>query len=201
VIGGVEPAAPEPVEIGAAGLFHGAEEIGGRRALELPAAGIFAKRKVKSFTPQHRIAQHVIGGRRLAIGVRAQIGDRIRLRHDRLLVVRDHVRHQIARKAAGPGHVGVPFIPGDGIEEAVQPLVHPGPLAFIRIDRHREIDVPDLVDDDADEEHLFGERIGAAAILVQCGARPVEGHHRIFHPADRPVNRLRGGIGIIKAEA
>ena len=116
-------------------------------------------------------------------------------------MVRDHVAHQITRHAAGPRHVRIPFEACDRIEEGVQPLVHPGPLALVRVHRHREVDVPDLVDHDPDEAHLARERIGARAILVEVGARAVEGNHRIFHAADRAVDRLRGGIGIVEAEA
>ena len=123
------------------------------------------------------------------------------MRHDRNLIVRDHIGNHVARDPAAPGQAGVEFVARDGIEEGIDPLVHPGPLPLVRIDGHREIDVPDLVDHDAEQEHLFRQRIGARPIVVEIGARPVEGDHGIFHPAHRPVDALRGGIGIVEAEA
>ena len=201
VIGGVEPTAPEPVEIGARGLFDRAEKVGRGRTLELPAACVFAHRKVKAFATDDRVAQDVIGSRRLAIGVGTKVQNAVRMRHDRNLVLRGHVADEIARQAAGPGHIRIPLVARDAVEERVDALVHPGPGAFIGVDRHREINVADLVDHDADEEDLLAFRIGARAIVIQIGARTVEGDHRVFHPADRTVDRLSGGIGIIKAEA
>ena len=201
VVGGVEPAAPEPVEIRARGFLDRAEEIGGRGPFELPAARIFLEREIEPFAPDHRVAQDVIGGGRLGIGVGADIQHRIRMRHDRHLIVRDHVGDHVARDAPAPRQGRIEFIARDRIEEGVDPLVHPGPLPLVRIDRHREIDVPDLVDNDAEQEHLFRQRIGARPIVVEIGARPVEGDHGIFHPAHRPVDALRGGIGIVEAEA
>ena len=121
--------------------------------------------------------------------------------HNRNLIVRDHVGDHVARNPAAPRQSRIEFIASDGIEEGIDPLVHPGPLPLVRIDRHREIDVPDFVDHDAQQEHLFRQRIGARPILVKIGARPVEGNHRVFHPAHRPVDALRGGIGIVEAEA
>ena len=47
-----------------------------------------------------------------------------------------------------------PFKLGKILQEGVDSLVHPGPLALIGVDRHREIDVADFMDDDADEAVL-----------------------------------------------
>jgi hypothetical protein len=43
VVGRVKPAAPEPIQIRSARVFHRAKKIGGHRAFEFPAARILFK--------------------------------------------------------------------------------------------------------------------------------------------------------------
>ena len=75
-VGGVVPTAPEPVKVGAGSVFHGAEKVGRGRALEFPALGIFAEGEVEQFTSKHRLAQECQRGRRLGVGVRAELQGR-----------------------------------------------------------------------------------------------------------------------------
>ena len=199
MVGGIEPAAPEPVEIDAGAFFHGAEEVIRGRAFEGPALGVFAEGPVEQFPAQNGLAQDHQGRRRLGIGVVAELQQGIRLGHDRHLVLADHVFDDAGRLAPG-GEVGVPELFGLELQEAVQPLVHPGPLALVGVDDHREIDVADLVDDHADQAVLGAFGVGQAAVVAPHRARPVEGDHRIFHPADRTVDRLGRRIGIGEGE-
>ena len=59
VVGGVKPAAPKPVEILSAGVFHGAEEIRRSRPLEGPAAGVLLEGVVELLPAEHALAQNV----------------------------------------------------------------------------------------------------------------------------------------------
>ena len=68
---------------------------------------------------------------------------------------------------------------GQELDEGVEALVHPGPLALVRVDDHREPVVPDLVDDDRDQAVLRPRRVRP----VLPRARPVEADHRVLHPA------------------
>ena len=199
VVGGIEPAAPEPVEVDARTLLHGAEEVIGGGAFEGPALRIFAEGAVEQLAAQDGFTQDHQRRRRLGIGVVAELEQAVGLGHDRHLVLTDHVFDDAGRLAAGR-EVGVPELFGLELQEAVQPLVHPGPLPLVRVDDHREIGVADLVDDHADQAVLGAFGIGQATVVPPHRARPVEGDHRIFHPADRAVDRLGRGIGVGKGE-
>ena len=204
MVGTVEPTAPEPVQVDRRGVLHGAEEVGGRRALELPTGGVLAERVVEELAAHDEFAQHGERGGRLAVGVRPELHHRIGVGHDRHLVRRAHVRGDVVEDVgvlAERGEAGVPLDLGEVLEEGVEPLIHPGPLAFVAVDDHREVDVPDLVDDDADQAVLGVARIGELARLLVGGRPvPVEGDHRIFHAAalpavDRDRDRVRVGEG------
>ena len=56
--------------------------------------------------------------------------------------------------------------------------------------------MPDLVNDDADQELLLAPRVGAVTVLVGISARTVEGDHRVFHAAYRAVHGLRGRVRV-----
>ncbi len=197
MIGGIEPAAPEPVEINTRGFFHGAEEIIRRRPLETPAAGIFLEGEIEQFAAQDGFAQDHQRGGRLGIAIVAELQQAVAVRHQRHLVAADHIFHDITRLAAGAREFRIPAPLGLELQEAVQALVHPGPLALVAVDDHREPAVADFVDHHADQA-IFGPLgIGElAGLLVLHRARAVEGHHRIFHPAHRAIDALGGGIGI-----
>ena len=200
MVGGVEPAAPEPVEVHARSLFHGAEEISGCRTAETPATRIFLEREVEELAAQDRLAQDRQCDGRLCVGVGAKLQHAVGLRHDRHLKIGTHVVNDVVRLHL-PGNVGVPLATGQGVEKAVEALIHPGPLALVRVHGHREIDVPDLVDDDAHEVALLGQAVGARAVVLQVRARAVERDHRVFHAAHGPVDRLRGRVGVVERVA
>ncbi len=113
----IEPAAPEPVQITARRILHGAEEIRRLRALEPPAPGIFAEGEVEQLAPQHRFAQH--GQRRRNLGVTglAAIEIGIRLGHDRALIGARQPLGQRMRRAAQIGRIFLPLPHGQLVEE------------------------------------------------------------------------------------
>ena len=160
---------------------------------------------VEQLATHHELAQH--GERRggLAVGIGPKLHDGVRLRHDRHLVRGAHVARDVGKHIGvfpEGREAGVPFDLGEILEKGVQPLVHPSPLPLVTVDDHREIDVPDLVDDDADQAVLGAAGIGdLAGLLIRCRTVTVEGDHWIFHAApfpavDRDRNRIRVSKGI-----
>ena len=77
MVGAIEPAAPEPIEIHSRGIFHGAEEIGRRRTLELPAVGILTERVVEQLATHYRLTQHRQSGRGLGVTVGTELHHRL----------------------------------------------------------------------------------------------------------------------------
>jgi len=79
------------------------------------------------------------------------------------------------------------------LQEAVQPFVHPSPLALIRVDDHREPVVTDLVNDHANQTVLGTRRVSA----IGFGPRTIEADHRVLHAAaDDAIDRNRGWVWI-----
>ena len=191
----VEPAAPEPVQVDPAGVLHRAEEVGGRRTLEHPAARIGLERVVEGLTSEHIFPQDVQRGRRLSVGVRSQVQDRLRIGHHRHPF---RLAHVVGHRAIVPARLPLvlPFRLSERLHERVDALVHPGPLAFVAVDDHREVIVPDLVDDHADER-VF-RALGVGAVLLR--PRPVEADHRVFHSADGAVDRPGDRVGVGEGE-
>ena len=192
VLGRVEPAAPEPVEVDAARVLHGAEEVRRHRPLERPAPAVLPEREVEELAAHHRLAQDVERRGRLRVGVVAELDDALGVGHDRPLVLADHERHDRLRLSAAAGPAFVPAPLREPLHEGVEALVHPRPLALVAVDDHREPEVPDLVDDHLDEALL--RALAPRAVLLR--ARPVEGDHRVLHAADGAVDGDRGGVGI-----
>ncbi len=125
--------------------------------------------------------------------------DRIRLGHDRHLGARRHVVGDQVGVATTRAEALFPLLLGLELQEGIDPLIHPGPLAFIGIHRHREIDVADFVDDDTDQATLGQQRIAQIAVIIDHGTTigpAIEGDHRVFHPALGTGDRLRDRIGI-----
>src|SRR5205814_1164725 len=56
--GGVDPTAPEPVEVHSRLVAHHAEEIAGARVLERPRLDVFAERGVEAVLAQHLVTEH-----------------------------------------------------------------------------------------------------------------------------------------------
>ena len=187
VVGGVEPAAPEPVEVHTAGILHGAEEVGGRGMLELPAFAIGLEGVVEELAAHHRFAQNVERRAGLPVGVVAELRDALAVGHDgldaRLLLtgrgvgIPLHVIDDVTGLAAPAGVVLVPLLLGEVLHEGVEALVHPGPLALIGVDDHGEEVVPHLVRDHADHAILRPFAVGA----VLLGPPAVEADHRVLH--------------------
>ena len=207
----VEPGAPEPVQVHRRGVLHGAEEIRRRGALEPPAPGVFAEGEVEQRPAQHRLPQHHERRRRLAVGVRPELQDGIRLGHHRHLVFAAHVAGNLiqdALKLPVGVEILLPLPLGDVLQEAVDALVHPSPLALVGIDDHGEIVVPHFMDDDPDQPLLgfpgpSDWRLRRPVLDIGgFGAVAVEGDHGIFHAAALPgIHRLHGWIGVGEGEA
>ncbi len=203
VVGGVEPAAPEPVEVHAAGVLHGAEEVGRRGVLELPALAIGLEGVVEELAAHHRFAQDVERGAGLAVGVVAELRDALAVGHDgldaRLLLagcgvgVALHVVHDIAGLAAPAGVVLVPLLFGEVLHEGVEALVHPGPLPLVGVDDHGEEVVPHLVRDHADHAILGALAVGA----VLLGPPAVEADHRVLHADAVRVHADGHRVGVV----
>ena len=192
VVVGVEPAAPEPVEVDAAGVFHGAEEVGGVGAFEGPALGVGFEGVVEEFAAEDGFAEEVEGDGGFAVGVGAELSDGFAVGHDGDLAVAGHVANHVTGFGAARGVVFFPLLFGEGLHEGVEAFVHPGPLALVGVDDHGEVVVADFVDDDGDEG-VFG---GAAVGAVFGGAGAVEADHGVFHAADGAVDGLGDGVGI-----
>ena len=191
MVGGVKPATPEPVQINPRSFFHGAKKVIRRGPLEFPAPGVFLESKVKFFAPQHSFAQDHQRGGGFAIGVVAKLQQRLRVGHDRDLVVAQHVGGDHFGIAATPFHVFVPLHAGLKFQKRVETLIHPGPLPLIGVDDHRKPVVPDFVDHHTDQAVLGALGIGQfAGLFIFDGSRPVEGDHRVFHAPDRSVDGL-----------
>ncbi len=190
VVGGEEPAPPEPVEIHPRSLFHGAEQVGGGGPLELPASGVLAEREIEQLTAENGLAQDDQRRGRLGVGIVAELHERFRVGHDGDLLLALHVVDDPARLAAGGGVVLLPLLLGDELQEGVEPLVHPGPLALVRVHHHGEVGVADLVDHHAYQEPSLAPGVGSGAVLLQLGARPVESDHGVLHAPHRAVHRL-----------
>ena len=193
MVDAVEPAAPEPVEVDAAGVLHRAEEVGRGGALEHPAAGVGLEGVVEGFPAEDVLAEDGEGGGRLAVGVGSEVDDGLRVRHRGDAVLAAHVVDQAAAVAPRLPLV-LPLGFGERFEEGVQALVHPGPLTFVAIDDHREVIVSDLMDDHADERVLGAFRVGA----VRFRPRTVEADHRILHAADGAVDGPGHRVGVVE---
>ena len=76
VIGREKPAAPKPVQIHAGGIFHRAEQVGGRRVFEHPALRIGFEREIEQFATHHGFAKNVQRGGRFTVGVVAKTEQR-----------------------------------------------------------------------------------------------------------------------------
>ena len=183
MVDAVEPSAPEPVEVDAAGVFHRAEEVGRCGSLEHPAAGVGLEGVVERLASEHVLAEDLEGGGRLTVSIGSEVDDGFGISHRGHPVLAAHVVDQPAAIASGFPLV-FPFCLGEGLEERVEPFVHPRPLAFVAIDDHREVVVADLVDDDSDERVFRPLGVGA----VRFGPRAVEADHGIFHAADGAVD-------------
>jgi hypothetical protein len=172
VVGGEEPAAPEPVEVHGAGVLHGAEEVGRRGVLELPAFAVGLEGVVEELAAHDGLAQDVERGGGLAVGVVAELGDALAVGHDGFdaALVALHVIDDVARWPAAAGVVVVPLLLGEVLHEGVDALVHPGPLPLVAVDDHGEEVVPHLVDDHADHAVLGAFAVGA----VLLGAPPLK---------------------------
>ena len=192
VSGGVEPVAPEPVEVDPARVVHGSEEVARLRTPERPALAVGPERMVEEFTTHDRLSKHVQRDGRLGIGVVALLDDRLAMAHDRTLPLADHVVHDVVGLAALGPRIVLPGLHREELHERVQPLVHPGPLTLVGVDDHREPEVTDLVDDHADQPPLGPLGVGA----VRLRPRAVEADHRVLHPADRAVHADRDGIRV-----
>ena len=179
VVGRVEPAAPEPVEVHPRGVLHGAEEVRRRRMFEGPATAVLLEGVVEQVTAHHGLTQNVQSRGGLAVGVVAKLVDRLRVGHDGADagLVTAHVLADVSGASASRRVIAVKFLLRQELHEGVQPLVHPRPLALVRVDDHGEEIVPHLVDDDADHAVL-----GARAVrAVWLGAAAVEADHRVLH--------------------
>jgi hypothetical protein len=97
---------------------------------------------------------------------------------------------------AGPASeriVLVPFLLRQILHKRVESLVHPRPLALVRIDDHGEEVVAHFVDDHPD--HAILDALGVGAILL--GPSEVEADHRVFHADGVRMDRYGHGIGIV----
>jgi hypothetical protein len=93
-------------------------------------------------------------GRRLVVGVGADLLDVVGAGHDRVLGLARHVVDDARGKAARRGITLLPFDLGEVLQEGVDALVHPGPLPLVRVHDHRKEVVTDLVDDGGDQAVL-----------------------------------------------
>ena len=164
---------------------------------ESPAAGIFAEREVKQFPTHHRFAQDIERGSRFGISVWPKTDDRLRVGHDWVLhlFVGFHVAHNVARLTTIGRKIAVPLLLSQKLAERVQTFIHPSPLAFVRVDDHREEVVPYFVDDDA--QHTVFNPFGIGAIFFWTAI--VETNHRVLHPVGRLYRdghriRIRNGV-------
>ena len=187
VVGRVEPAAPEPVQVHGRGVLHRAEEVGRLGVLVGPAGGVLLEGVIEQLAAHDGLAQHVQGRGGLAVGVVAELQHRLRVGHNRGLqaLVGGHVGGDVAGLAAARGVVALPFLLGQVLAERVQALVHPRPLPLVGVHDHREEVVPYFVDNDRNHAVLPLRRVGA----VGLGPAAVEAQHRVLHAAHRPVHR------------
>ena len=198
MVGGVEPTAPEPVQVHGAGVLHAAEEVGRCGVLELPALAVGLEGVVEELAAHHRFAQDVQCRAGLPIGVVAELVDALGVGHDGRdpALVALHVVHDVPGLAAPAGVVAVPFLLGEVLHEGVQALVHPGPLALVRVDDHGEEVVPHLVDDHADHAVLGPLAVGA----VGLGPSSIEADHGVLHADAVGVHADGHRVGIVHRE-
>ena len=86
VIGAVKPAAPKPIEILPAGIFHGPEKIRRCRPLKGPAAGVLFEGIIELLSAEHTLTQNIERERGFGVGVIAGALQGICAGHDRHFV-------------------------------------------------------------------------------------------------------------------
>src|SRR5262245_41718761 len=145
-----EPLAPEPVEPAAADVFHGAEEVYGRRMLEGPALHVRQKRVVERGGAEDLMTEKLQPNAWIHVRVEAEESWRYSVGVDLERPV--HVRlHRLLDEAAlhrRARHL-IPFLGvaarlGEGVDEGVEALVLPHVHPLIRADDHGEPHVADL---------------------------------------------------------
>ena len=197
MLGAIEPAAPKPIEVDPGGVLHRAEKIRRRRALEHPALRVGFERVVEQLAAEHLFAEEIQRDGGLRVGVVAEVGDGFGIGHQRHAIGAAHVFGEFAG-AAALRVILLPLFLGEHLDERVEALVHPRPLALVGVDDHGKKIMADLVDDDADDAVFLPLSIGA----VVLGARAVEADHRILHAAaETGENRPRDRVGIIEGVA
>ena len=196
MIGAVKPAAPKPIKILPAGIFHGPEKIRRCRPLKGPAAGVLFEGIIELLSAEHTLTQNIERERGFGVGVVAGALQGIGAGHDRHFVFLFEIIHQPTNALGhhARGIILLPFLFGEELHERIEALIHPHPLTLIGIDDHRKPVVAHLVNDDADEPIL--RALGIGAVLFRT--RPLPADHRVLHAADRGIHRDRHRIRIVK---
>ena len=198
-VGGIKPAAPEPVQVGAGSVFHGAEKVGRSRALELPAQGVLLEGEIEQFAPEDGLAQDVERRGRLVVGIRRELQQGLGIGHDGHLVLAAHVVDDLARLAIPGREMLFPRLLGQVLQEGIEAFVHPRPLALVRVDDHGEVIVSHFVDDHADQVIFRRLRIREfTRLLVLHGTPAIERNHRILHAAHGAIDGNRVRIRIVE---
>src|SRR3569833_3111844 len=83
----IEPASPEPIEVFAAGVAHGAEKVGWCWVLKLPAFSLFFESIIKQLTSHNGLTQNVQCSCRLGISVRTKANNVFRIAHNWFQIV------------------------------------------------------------------------------------------------------------------
>ena len=197
MVGAVKPASPKPIEVDTRRVFHRAKKVRGRRPLEFPTSGVFAKGKVKQLTSEDGFAKNVQRRRRFGIGIGAKLEDFFAAGHDRALVVTPHVRHDLFRITPPRRILVFPLLLRQVLQERIDPLIHPGPLSLVAVYDHGEKVVANLVDDHRDQAVFRRLAVGT----IRFRSWTVEADHRIFHPIHRTVDANGHRIGILERVA
>ena len=156
VLDTVKPAAPKPIKILSAGVFHRAEKIGGRGALEHPAARVLFEGVIELLAAEHAFAQDVEREGGFGVGVVAGALEGVGAGHNWHFVWGLQVTEQTthSRRHDTRGIVGLPFLFSEKLKERVKALIHPHPLALVGVNNHREPIVAHFMDDHGDESVL-----------------------------------------------
>ena len=166
--------------------------------LEGPATGVLLEGIIEELTAHDGLAQDVQRGCGFAVGVVTELVDRFRVGHDGAdaRFVAAHVIANVPRSTPAGGVVAVKLFFSQVLHKRIQPLVHPRPLALIRIDDHGEEIVSDLVDDHRYHPDFSSLRVRA----IRFRTPPIEANHWVLHSDPLGVHRNGNRVRVIDGE-
>ena len=168
---------------------HGAEEVEGRWALELPTIGVLFEGEVKLLLAKDGLAENSESQSWLPVDVVTTADQVVCREHDRSDIISLHVGEHAT--------FAIRFLLREKLHKRVQVFVHPPPTPLVGVHDHGEPAVAHLMDDHADQAVFCPLAAGAALFRSWALKRD----HRIPHASDGTVDGDDDRIGIVKHES